>query len=79
MTSAALKYIVVQVVTDSYLFAEHPPNTGADTVVMLQGVSLSGIDYGISSKPSGVPAMARPAGLEPATARLEGECSIQLS
>jgi hypothetical protein len=46
VTSAALKYIVVQVGTDNYLFAEHPPNTGADTVVMLQGVSLSGIDYG---------------------------------
>ena len=46
MTSAALKYIVVQVGTDNYLFAEHPPNTGVDTVVMLHGVSLSGIDYG---------------------------------
>ena len=46
VTNAALKYIVVQVGTDSYLFAEHSPNTGADAVVMLQGVSLSGIDYG---------------------------------
>jgi hypothetical protein len=43
-TNSALKYVAVQVGSDTYVFAEHTPSAGADEVVFLQGVQLTGID-----------------------------------
>ena len=39
----ALVYVAVQVGSDTYLFADHISGAGADMVIMLQGVGLTGI------------------------------------
>jgi Ca2+-binding RTX toxin-like protein len=41
----ALKYVVVQVASDSWAFASFTPGSGADTVIFLQGVALTGISH----------------------------------
>ena len=44
-SNSGLKYVVVQVASDSWAFASFTPGSGADTLIFLQGVALTGISH----------------------------------